>query len=94
MTMLISVQRRLRSALTDTNHNNRERKLRDLAQELGCSLSSTYQAETGKHIEEELVRRIQEAAREERDSRLWIIALISGIASVLSAIVAIIAVTR
>lgn len=94
MGMLIGGQRRLRSALSDPNQDTRERKLRELAQELGCSLASTYELETGKHLEDDVVRRIQAAMREERDSRLWIIAFVSAIASVLSAIAAIAVATK
>ena len=68
--------------------SDREVALRELAQKLGCSLFSTYGGDGGKHLEEELIRRIQEAARSIRESRLWLIALISAIASVISALAA------
>jgi len=42
----------------------------------------------------ELQRRVSEAERSVRDSRLWILALISAVASVLSAAAAIVAVSR
>jgi hypothetical protein len=42
----------------------------------------------------ELQRRIIEAERSRRESRLWLIALVSAIASVFSAIVALIAVLK
>jgi len=73
--------------------DKREITLREFAMELGCSLSSTYTPD-GKHIEEEVIRRIQEAARSIRESRLWLIALISGIASIFSALAALLAVLR
>jgi len=65
----------------------RQIALRELADKLGCSLSSTYTPD-GKHIEEEMIRRIQEAARSIRESRLWLIALISAITSLFSALAA------
>jgi len=69
------------------SHNEREVALRKLAIKLGCSLASTYNSD-GKHFEDELIRRIQEADRSIRDSRLWWIAAISAIASVISALAA------
>ncbi|MGB4781933.1 hypothetical protein [Candidatus Methylomirabilis sp.] len=66
----------------------REVELRKLAAELGCSLSSTYGGSGDKQLEEEVIRRIQEAARSIRESRLWWIALIAAIASALSALAA------
>ena len=76
--------------------NNAERgtALRTLAQELGCSLGSIYEPQTGKLLEEEVVRRIQDAVREERDSRLWWVAFISAATAVVSALTALIAVVR
>lgn len=94
MPVLFSVQRRLRSILSESDLTNRETRLRALAQELGCSLASTYHAPTGKHLEEEVVRRIQESMREERDSRLWWIATIAALASLVSAVAAWIAVLK
>ena len=94
MLILFSVQRRLRSILSESDLTKRETRLRALAQELGCSLASTYLAPSGKHLEEEVVRRIQESVRQERDSRLWWIAAISALASLFSAIAAWIAVLK
>ncbi len=68
--------------------SEREVALRKLAQELGCSLFSTYSGDGNKHLEDELIRRIQEAARSIREFRLWWIALLSGLASVISAFAA------
>jgi predicted transcriptional regulator len=82
-----NVQRRLRKILSK-GKSEREVALRELAQQLGCSLSSTYGGDGGKHLEDELVRRIQEAARSIREARLWWIAVISAIASVVSALAA------
>ncbi len=67
--------------------DERETALNKYAQELGCSLSSIYTKES-KHLEEEVVRRIQEAMRSIRESRMWWIALISALASVFSALAA------
>lgn len=92
--VLFSVQRRLRSILSTGNSVERETALRVLAQDLGCSLGSTYELHTGKHLEEEVVRRIQEAAREERATWLWWVAVISAAASLVSALTALIAVYR
>lgn len=89
--ILFSVQRRLRTILAMSNVSERDTALRMLAQDLGCSLGSLYEMQTGKLLEEELVRRIQEAAREERASHLWWVAVIAAVASVLSALTALIA---
>ena len=66
----------------------RETKLRELAQKLGCSLSSTYSAERDKHLEHELIRRIQDADRSIREHHLWWIAVLASIAAVVSALAA------
>ena len=85
----MNVQRRIKKIMDmdDMGTGMRTELLRILAWELGCSLSSTYTSD-GKHLEEEVIRRIQEAARSLREARLWWIALISGIASVISALAA------
>ena len=92
--MLFSIQHKLKSILEISNKVERELALRSLAQNLGCSLGSTYDLQTGKLFEEELVRRIQEAMREERDARLWWVAVIAAIASAISALTALIAVYK
>lgn len=94
--MLFGVQRRLRQILANGNREQREVALRTLAQQLGCSLTSTYEAGPyhAKHLEDEVVRRIQEAARESRDSALWWIAVLSAAASVVSAIAAWLAISK
>jgi uncharacterized protein with GYD domain len=77
--MLFGVQRRIRAILIISDLTQREQQLRALAAKVGCSVASTYTT-YGKHLEEELIRRIQEAAREERDSRLWWFAVVSRVA--------------
>lgn len=76
-----------------SNPEHRETALREYAQELGCSLSSSYTPD-GKHLEEEVVRRIQEAMRSIRESRMWLVAFFSAIASAFSAAAAWFAVWR
>ena len=83
----MNVQRRVKKILSMGN-TEREVALRELAKQLGCSLSSTYSGDGSKHFEDEVVRRIQEAARSIREARLWWIATISAIASVVSALAA------
>ncbi|WP_152909278.1 hypothetical protein [Mariprofundus ferrooxydans] len=61
------------------------------AEELGVSLIELYDVH-GVRSEPELQRRVIEAERAERESRLWLIAVISSVASVFSAIAACIAV--
>lgn len=83
----MNVQQRLKKMMSK-GKSEREVALRELAQQLGCSLSSTYAGDGSKHLEDEVVRRIQEAARSIREARLWWIAVISAIASVVSALAA------
>jgi hypothetical protein len=89
--MTFYMQRRLQQIMKLNSKEKREVALNTYAQELGCSLSSMYTSK-GKHLEEEIVRRIQEAMRSIRESRMWLIAFISAIASVLSASAALMAV--
>jgi len=72
---------------------DREIKLREYLIDLGGSLTNTYTA-NGKHLEDEVVARIRNAERSDREEKLWIIALISAIASVISALAAWIAVAN
>ena len=84
--MTVFLQKKLRKIMK-LNLRQREIALREYAHELGCSLSSSYTS-NGKHLEEEIVRRIQEAMRSILATRLWWIAVISATASVLSALAA------
>jgi hypothetical protein len=84
---MVFTQKRIKEIMSVKDMGERESALRTLANELGCSLSSTYTPDA-KHLEEEVIRRIQEAARSIRESRLWLIALTSAFASVLSALAA------
>lgn len=84
----MNIQRQIQKIMAKKEKAEREIALRELAQKLGCSLSSTYGGDGGKHLEDEIIRRIQEAARSIREARLWWIAAISATASVISAIAA------
>ena len=92
----MNVQRRLKAIMAEDVEQVRRLELRNLARELGCSLASTFSGsgDERKHLEEEVVRRIQEAARSMREARLWWIALLSASASVISALAAWVAVSR
>ena len=90
---MVNVQKQIRKIMTTLDRKEQEIALRKLAMELGCSLSSTYTS-NGKHLDDEVIRRIQEAARSIRESRLWLVALISAIASFFSALAAWFAVLR
>ncbi|MDR3557356.1 MAG: hypothetical protein P4L55_21585 [Syntrophobacteraceae bacterium] len=81
----VTVQSRIKKIMVSPS---KETDLRSLAAQLGCSLSSTVNPSTGKHDEQEIIRRIQEAARSYRESYLWLIALTASVASVFSAIAA------
>jgi len=71
--------------------DEREIELRKYAQALGVSLQGISDSD-GRFLEQELVERIINAERSLREHRLWIVALISSIASLLSALAAWIAV--
>jgi len=68
--------------------DERGSKLRGLALKYGCSLESTYGGDGSKHLESEVIRRIQEAGRSYREAMLWCVAVISAIAAALSALAA------
>ncbi|HVP76723.1 MAG TPA: hypothetical protein VMV04_02410 [Thermodesulfobacteriota bacterium] len=84
--MTIFLQRKLQKIMK-LHPQQRETAMREYAMELGCSLSSTYTS-NGKHLEEEMVKRIQEAMRSIRETRMWWIAFVSAVASVISALAA------
>ncbi len=72
-------------------------KLQKRAEELGieCSGTEIRHINSGEHwsvYEADLQNKVMEVERHIREHRLWIIALISAIASVLSAITALIAI--
>lgn len=85
---MVNVQRQIKRVMTIKDRAEREVALRKLGVKFGCSFSPTAS------VEEELIRRIQEAARSIRESRLWWIAFISAIASAFSAMAAWFAVFR
>ena len=62
-------------------------EINKLARDLGCALDSKIDA-NGKHYTNEVVKRIQEAARTYRESYLWIFAFVSAITSLISALAA------
>ena len=68
------------------------------AEELGIDISGSpiTQSVSGRHKqadEHEIQRRVIEAERSIRESRLWWLAVLSAIASIISAITALVAVT-
>lgn len=66
----------------------RGEELRKYAEQLGVSDHALYDAHSGTMDEPELQRRVMEAERHKRDASLWLIALISTISSVISALAA------
>ena len=77
--------------IMEMKKEERETKLREYLNDLGGSLFSTYTS-NGKHLEDEIVARIINIERSNREEGLWKIAFISAIASVVSALVALAAV--
>ena len=86
---MINLQRRLKKILDQTQPGSlgRTQQLEKLAQEIGCTIAGAKDT-FGILNEAEVIRRIQEACRSIRENRLWWIALISAIASLLSAFAA------
>lgn len=62
-------------------------ELKQYTQELGVSLSQLYDTH-GNIDEPELQRRVQEAERSLRENALWFVAVISAVASMISALAA------
>ena len=72
-----------------------EKRARELGVDIqGASLTHSSSGLARRAPDHELQRRVQEAERSLRESRLWILAVMSAAASVLSAGAAIIAVSR
>jgi hypothetical protein len=74
-------------------------RLERRARELGIDIEGELRTQSSsgrapRAPDYELQRRVTEAERSVRESRLWILAIISAVASVASAIVALIAVAR
>jgi hypothetical protein len=74
-------------------------KLEKRAKDLGCDIQGDFivQSFSGRHkraSDSELQRRVIEAERSVRESRIWIFALLSAIASILSAGAAVITVIK
>jgi hypothetical protein len=75
--------------------NDLERKARELGVDIkGDLIFQTTIGREPRAPDYELQRRVTEAERAIRDSRMWIYALISAIASLASAVAAIIAVVK
>ncbi|MDO8950722.1 MAG: hypothetical protein Q8S43_08125 [Actinomycetota bacterium] len=64
------------------------------ARELGVSLNYLVNPNSGTSDEPELQRRVLEAERARRESWLWLVALLSAAASIVSAVAAWVAVAR
>ena len=73
--------------IMEMKKEERETKLRQYLNDLGGSLFSTYTS-SGKHLEDEIVARIINIERSNREEGLWKIAFISAIASAVSALTA------
>jgi len=75
------------------------KQLEERARQLGVDLQGDliFQSSSGRHqraADYELQRRVMEAERAKREHRLWVVALVSAIASLVSAIAAWLAVVR
>lgn len=81
---------KLKKIIQMKDRDQRVTELLKMAQDLGVSTVRTVDAYTGKHEEVILIERIQQALALKIAQRNWILALVSSIASVVSAITALI----
>jgi len=86
------MRKKLKKIMKVKDREERGIKLKEYASELGCSLQGI--SVDGRLIEEEVVNRILNAERSKREHNLWVIALLSSAASLLSAIAAWIAILK
>lgn len=84
----MSISRELKAVLKLPDRTEWETRLKELMREVGATSSGTYLGQRHKYDEAELVRRIHEAVRRQREHRLWIVALVSACASVVAALAA------
>ena len=80
----MSVEREL-CKITTMPGNEQGPELRKLAKKLCCSLQGLTDAQTGQTLQVEFMRRIREADRSRRESRLWIVALVAAGAAAVAA---------
>lgn len=87
----MNVQKHLAKIMQIQREEQKTRALFDLARKLGCSLErlDVYDDTPRDYAEQATVQRIQEAARGRREARLWMVALVSAVASAMSAAAAI-----
>lgn len=81
--------------MTQLQGDELEKRARELGVDVeGDARTQSSSGRAPRAPDHELQRRVSEAERSVRESRLWILALISAVASVLSAAAAIVAVSR
>jgi len=88
----LSGQKRLNKIL-DKNNEKRNTELKDYAEELGAISPLPMANEVAKE-ENEIIKQIYNALRSKREEGLWKFAFLSAIVSIISALVALIAVTN
>ncbi|MBI3320717.1 MAG: hypothetical protein HYZ91_00435 [Candidatus Omnitrophica bacterium] len=93
---MANTQKRVARIAVLTSRKEQEEQLLKLAAEKGASRDRLWTATPAGAIfdQPELIRRIQEADKSLREGRIWWFALISAIASVVSASAALYAVIR
>ena len=72
---------------------DREIKLREYLLDLGGSLTNTYTAR-GKHLEDEVVKRIMNIERSNREKNVRIIVIVGVIVTAIGALAALIAIIK
>jgi len=75
----------LKQIIQINKHDDREKALMTLAQKLGVSTTRCANPNTGRVEEDIIIDRIYQAYALQYANRSWIIALISSVASVISA---------
>lgn len=76
------------------DYDTRVKELAFYAKELGVSLTRTVEASTGKTDENIVCERINQALMIHQGNKMWMVALCSAIASIISAIAAWVAILK
>lgn len=87
---MMRVEKRLKAILDIKNRDQGDEKLREFAHSFAVSLDGTYHDLVPGVITNrtEVLRRIREAARSQREEKSWVVPVVAAVASALSALAA------
>jgi predicted xylose isomerase-like sugar epimerase len=86
--------KKLKRIMQIENYDERTKQLADYARELGVSITRLVGVKDGKTDENIVWERIQQALIMQQGQKMWIIALLSAIASIVSALAAWVAILQ